>query len=245
MAKTEDLTYSVEKQLFTGRLVSHENEKRPGILVVPTWMGLNDSIIEKTEAIAGLGYTAYAVDLFGLSREAKNTDEAFELVKPLIIDKQIIRKRLQIAAETLRGHPSVENSKIAAVGFCFGGMCALELAKSGYNIRGAVTFHASLDNRHNLPIKPVETAPNIPASLLLLHGYKDALAPENDLRDLEKEFDSRGADWQVYTYGQAMHAFTNPKVNKPELSLQYHEQTANRAWLAMRNFLTEIFSQDF
>lgn len=241
MAKTEDLSYSVEKQTFIGRLVYHENEKRPGILIVPTWMGLNNFVREKAKAIAELGYAGYAVDLFGDRREAKNPEEALELVKPLIIDRQIIRERLQKAAETLRNHSSVDGGKIAAIGFCFGGMCVLELAKSGYNIRGVVTFHASLGNRHNLPIKAVETASKIPASILLLHGYKDALAPEEELRALEKELDSRGADWQVHTYGQAMHAFTNPEADKPQLSLQYHEQTAYRSWQAMRDFLNEIF----
>ena len=150
MAKTEKLSYSIENQTFTGYLACGE-KKRPGILVVPTWMGLNAFVKEKAEAIAALGYAGYAVDLFGEQREAQNPEEALELVKPLIADREIIRRRLKTAAETLRSHPSVENDRIAAIGFCFGGMCVLELVKSGYRFNGAVTFHASLGNRAICP----------------------------------------------------------------------------------------------
>lgn len=242
MIDIQTLPFSIDKRTFTGHLAydTKTEQKRPAILVVPTWMGLNAFIKEKAKALAQLGYIGYAVDLFGDQKEAKNADEARELVKPLIIDRQIIRDRLQTAADTLRTHSLVDAEKVAAIGFCFGGMCVLELAKSGYNVSGVVTFHASLGNRDNLPMKPVETAQQIPASILMLHGYKDALAPEKELSALEQELDARGVDWQVHTHGQAMHAFTNPKANMPEYSLQYHEKTANRAWQAMRHFLTEV-----
>ncbi len=236
----EKLSYSIDQKTFIGHLAYKPGkEKRPAVIVIPTWMGLNAFARAKTEVVAELGYIGYAIDLFGDQIEAKTTDEARELVEPLRADKQIILDRLQKAIESVRNHPLVDENKIALVGFCFGGMCALELAKSGCALSGIVTFHASLGNL----TKPDMGGSKIPAPILMLHGYKDTLAPKSDLAALEEELDARGADWQVHTYGEAMHAFTNPKVNMPERSLQYHEKTANRAWLSMENFLTEIFNK--
>ena len=247
MLKSEPLSYTCEEQRFTGHLAydASHSSRRPAILVVPTWMGLNAFARNKAEALTQDGYVGYAVDLFGDSKEATSPDEARKLITPLVADRHLIRKRLRAALEAIRSFSLVEPTQVAAIGFCFGGMCVLELAKSGCELPAVVSFHASLGAPSGLPMKPVETAMRIPASILLLHGYRDALAPEHELLKLQKELDERNVDWQVHIYGEAMHAFTNPKTHLPEHSLQYDEKAAHRAWRAMQNFLTEIFQTEF
>lgn len=242
MAKIEALSYALENKNFIGHL-AYDGEKRPTVLVVPTWMGLNAFTRDKTEALVELGYTAYGVDLFGEGLEAQTPEEARKLIAPLFSERQLIVERLSKAIEAVSAHPSADPNKVAMIGFCFGGLCVLEFTKTGYPLKGAVTFHAALGNPYDLHVQPIEIASSIPASILMLQGYKDALAPEGELRKLEKELTQAGADWQMVIYGNAMHAFTNPKANMPEHSLQYHELTAERAWLAMKNFLSEIFSR--
>lgn len=238
MLKSEPLAY----QNFNGYLAydSSHDQSRPAVLIVPTWMGLNDFVRQKADALAELGYVAYGVDLFGDGKVAQNAEEAQKLITPLVADRQLICDRLEMALQTVQSHPLVDPSKCAAIGFCFGGMSVLELAKSGCALCGVVSIHGVLGKPIDIPSKPVPIADTIPASILVLHGYKDALSPEEALLEFEKEMAARGADWQVVVYGEAMHAFTNPEANMPELSLQYHEKTANRAWLATQNFLSEI-----
>ena len=211
------------------------------VLVIPTWMGLNDFAKAHCDALAELGYVGFGIDLFGGGTVATTPDEARELIRPLVLDRKRLRERLLEVIEEVKGRPEVDTTKIGVIGFCFGGMCALELAKSGVKLSGIVTFHASLGNPGGLPSEPVESAASIPTPLLMLHGYKDALAPEEELLKLERELARRGADWQVVTYGEAMHAFTNPKANMPERSLQYNEKIAGRAWHAMVDFFAELF----
>ena len=245
--KIEVVDYFLDNLSFKGYLVYPDTiqKKRPAILpailVGPTWMGLNPFFQAIFELLADLGYIAFGVDFFGDGGVASNPEEAKSWIAPLMEDRQILRDRLYAALNYIRTHPLVDRDKIAGVGYCFGGRAMLELAKSGAHISGVVSIHGVLGNPLELPCKPIKTATQIPASVLLLHGYKDAMVPEEDLLSLERELSLRGVDWQVVVYGDAMHAFTNPAADMPELSLQYHEKSAQRAWKTTRTFLEELF----
>lgn len=243
MIKSEKVNYFLDDLPLNGFLSYDDTieEKQPCVLIAPTWMGLTPFIREKTEAVAKLGYLAFGIDFFGEGAEAKDPLEAKKWITPLLENRQILRDRMYAALNFIRTHPKADHERIAAIGFCFGGGAVIELAKAGANIRGVVSFHGVLGNPHHIEMKPMEISQTIPASILLLHGYKDPFAPEEDLLQFEKEMSARGVDWQAVIYGEAMHAFTNPKVNVPESGLQYHEKSAKRSWQAMKNFLEEIF----
>ncbi|NGX60957.1 MAG: Carboxymethylenebutenolidase [Chlamydiae bacterium] len=244
MIQKEPYDYPIAGKTCKGYLTydNDTKEKRPAVILAHAWMGQNPFIREKAEQIASLGYLGLAVDLFGEGKTTADHLEAREMITPFVQDRQLIRDHMNSVVEKLRNHPLVDSERIAAIGYCFGGVCALELAKSGADIKGVVSFHGVLGNPHSIKQKPIETALQIPASILILHGYKDSMVPEEDLLAFEKEMSRKGADWQVHVYGEAMHAFTNPSAQMPEISLQYHEKSARRSWQAMENFLSEIFS---
>ncbi|MFZ0565038.1 MAG: dienelactone hydrolase family protein [Chlamydiales bacterium] len=243
MQNSEKIEYSLGSLTFNG-YASYDNdwkEKRPAVLVAPTWMGLNRFAQAQAEALVELGYVGFAVDLFGMGKTASDQIEAKKLITPLIEDRRQIRDRMKAAFDRIRQHHLVDPHKIAAIGFCFGGSCVLEFARGGYPLLGAVSFHAVFGNPYKLKMKPLPPAEQIKSSVLVLHGYKDPMAQEEDLLLFQREMSERGVDWQVIVYGEAMHAFTNPNANLPEIGLQYDEKTAKRAWLAMSLFLSEIF----
>jgi dienelactone hydrolase len=238
----EELAYGFNGREFKSTIFYEETDYRlPAVLVLPTWMGLDDFAFKKGSQIATLGYLVCVVDLFGNGIKADNREHAKELIIPLVEDRSTLRGRLKKTVEEIRGHPVTDKQRQAAIGYCFGGACALDFAKSGYNLRGVVSVHGVFGNPHQVKMKPVSTAERIPASILVLHGYKDALSSEQDIRAFEKEMNDKGADWQMIIYGRAMHAYTNPQAHMPEKSLQYDELTANRSFLAKRQFLEEIF----
>jgi len=232
--------------VFQGKHFKHtlfyekKGGKIPIVLVLPTWVGLDPFAFEKGKEIASLGYLACVVDLFGKGALAKDAEEAKKQITPLLENRLIIREQLKKVMKEVAQHETADRQKIAAIGYCFGGSCVLELAKSGQDLRGVVSIHGVLGNPHKISMQPVPTADHIPASILVLHGYKDALSSQQDLLNFEKEMDDKKADWQMVLYGTAMHGFTNPKAHMPQNSLQYDEKTAKRAFLAMKEFLFEV-----
>src|SRR5262249_17124302 len=161
-----------------------------------------------------------------------NTEECSALIAPFMKDRRLLLRRLQSALSTLQGMPIVDAKRVAAMGFCFGGLCALDLARANAGIRGAVRFHRML--------KPSGlTEPATRARVLMLHGYDDPLAPPEDLLAVAREFTAAGADWQVHAYGQTVHAFTNPTANNRAGGMQYDEAADRRSWHALEEFLAE------
>ncbi len=140
------------------------------------------------------------------------------------------------ALNALKLLPWVDDSKIAAIGFCFGGLCSLDLARTGANLKGVVSFHGLLG-------APGNTEGNlIKAKILALHGHDDPMVPVEQVIAFEKEMTLAGADWQLHTFGNTMHAFTNPVANNPDFGTVYQPDADRRSWLAMQNFLAEIFA---
>jgi len=210
--------------------------KRPGVMIAHAWAGRSDFENGKAEALAKLGYVGFALDNFGRGILGTNTEENSALIQPFLDDRAMLQGRLQIALEVLKGLDEVDASRVAAIGFCFGGLCVLDLARTGTDIRGVVSFHGLFGS-------PGNTAGNkIKAKVLALHGWDDPMAPPDQVVSLAEELSSMGADWQVHGYGNTLHAFTNPQANDPDFGTVYSPDADRRSWNAMQDFLSEIFN---
>ena len=210
--------------------------KRPGVMIAHAWAGRSDFENGKAEELAKLGYVGFALDNFGKGILGRNTEENNALIQPFLDDRAMLQGRLQIALDVLKGLDEVDASRVAAIGFCFGGLCVLDLARTGTDLAGVVSFHGLFGS-------PGNTAGNkIKAKVLALHGWDDPMAPPDQVVSLAEELSSMGADWQLHGYGNTMHAFTNPQANDPDFGTVYNPDADRRSWNAMQNFLSEIFA---
>ncbi|MEY3189916.1 MAG: hypothetical protein RIS10_33 [Pseudomonadota bacterium] len=210
--------------------------RRPAVLINHTWAGRDDFVAEKAKKLAALGYVGFAVDMYGKDIMGSSPEENEKLMRPFMNNRQMLQKRMQAALYAVKLMPWVDDSKIAAIGFCFGGLCALDLARTGVELKGVVSFHGLLG-------KPDNTQGNIiKAKILALHGHDDPLAPVDQVLAFEQEMTSAGADWQLHTFGNTLHAFTNPQANSPDFGMAYQADADRRSWLAMENFMTEVFA---
>lgn len=210
--------------------------KRPGVMIAHAWAGRSEFENGKAEELAKLGYVGFALDNFGKGILGRNTEENSTLIQPFLDDRTMLQGRLQIALDVLKGLDEVDASRVAAIGFCFGGLCVLDLARTGTDLAGVVSFHGLFGS-------PGNTAGNkIKAKVLALHGWDDPMAPPDQVVSLAEELSSMGADWQLHGYGNTMHAFTNPQANDPDFGTVYNPDADRRSWNAMQNFLSEIFA---
>ena len=210
--------------------------RRPAILINHTWAGRDDFVAEKAKKLAALGYVGFAVDMYGKGVLGSSIEENAQLMQPFMDNRLVLQKRMQAARYAVKLMPWVEDSKVAAMGFCFGGLCSLDLARTGADLKGVVSFHGLLG-------APGNTQGNaIKAKILALHGYEDPLATVDQVIAFEQEMTGAGADWQLHTYGNTQHAFTNPVANDPDRGMVYRPDADRRSWLAMENFLPEIFA---
>ena len=212
------------------------SERRPAVLICHAWGGRDDFVKQKAEQLAALGYFSFALDMYGEGKTGSTNEENMALMQPFMEDRAFLQKRINAALYAVTLLPWVDDKKIAAIGFCFGGLCALDLARSGAKIKGAVSFHGLLNKPDFVSDKAVS------AKVLALHGYDDPMNPPALLTEFANEMTSLKIDWQLHNYGNTQHAFTNPLANAPELGLIYNELAEKRAWQSMQNFLTEIFS---
>jgi len=210
--------------------------RRPAVLINHTWAGRDDFVAEKAKKLAALGYVGFAVDMYGKGVLGSCPEENAQLMQPFMDNRQMLQKRMQAALYAVKLLPWVDDSKIAAMGFCFGGLCSLDLARAGADLKGVVSFHGLLG-------APGNTQGNaIKAKILALHGHDDPLGPVEQVLAFEQEMTKAGADWQLHTFGNTQHAFTNPAANNPDFGTVYQPDADRRSWLAMENFLTEIFA---
>ena len=210
--------------------------RRPAVLINHTWAGRDDFVAEKAKKLAALGYVGFAVDMYGKGVLGSCAEENAQLMQPFMDDRQMLQKRMNAALYAVRLMPWVDDSKIAAIGFCFGGLCSLDLARTGADLKGVVSFHGLLG-------APGNTQGNaIKAKILALHGHDDPMVPAEQVLAFEQEMTKAGSDWQLHTFGNTMHAFTNPVANNLDLGTVYQPDADRRAWLLMENFLTEVFA---
>ena len=210
-------------------------EQKPGILVSHMWSGQSEFEVQKAEALSKLGYVGFAIDNYGKGRRANGPEEAQKLMDELDQNRPLLLSRMLLAVKTLKKHGMVNASKIGAIGFCFGGKCVLDLARSGSDIKGVVSFHGLLDPPNPPPNKKIKSA------ILVLHGWEDPMALPDDMVKLSQEMNGLAADWSVHVYGRTGHAFTNPKAKFPEKVLFFQPKSNKRSWHAMTSFFKEIF----
>lgn len=209
---------------------------RPAVLISHAWVGRDEFVCAKARKLAELGYAAFALDMYGKGVLGSGPEENARLMTPFIEDRAHLQRRITCALETLRRQPEVDAKRIAAMGFCFGGLCVLDLARTGADLAGVVSFHGLFK-------PPGNTAGvKIRAKVLAMHGHDDPLVPPEDVLALEKELTEAGADWQIHVYGNTVHAFTNPQANDPAFGTVYNPLADRRSWTALQNFLSETLA---
>jgi dienelactone hydrolase len=209
---------------------------RPTVLIVHQWLGLSDYEKRRADMLAQLGYVAIAIDVYGKGVRAASPQEGGQLSSALKEDRDTLRKRLQAGLAYAVGHSRVDPRKIAVMGYCFGGTCALELARSGANITGVISFHGGLST-------PKPAAPgSIAARVLVLHGADDPFVPPAELAAFQEEMKSAGTDWQLVAYGGAVHSFTDWRADGSfNPGARYNERADLRSWAALEQFLSDLF----
>lgn len=224
-------TYLQDDIPFDGALASTNSSPRAGILVIHGWEGRSPSQERFALRLAELGYAAFCVDLYGAGRRGTTPETCQALMDPLLANRGLLAHRLRGAVDAAAELPPVDRARMAAVGFCFGGLCALDLARANAPLKGVVSFHGVLTAPE--PMTPRQ----IDVPILVLHGWDDPMAKPADVLGLAAELSAANADWQVHVYGGTMHAFMAPGVDLPEMGLQYNARSAARAWTAMKGFL--------
>jgi len=235
--KTRLVEYSDGDVLLEGMLAWDDSidDARPGVLVSHAWSGRSDFEDGKARELAALGYVAFAINLYGKGVRGNSVEENSALMQPFLDDRAMLQQRLLLSLSVLREQDEVDASMVAAIGFCFGGLCVLDMARSGEDLAGVVSFHGLLG-------APANTNGNaIKAKVLVLHGWDDPMGPPEHVLELSKEMSMMGADWQLHTYGNTMHAFTNPDANDKTMGTVYDRSADRRSWKAMQNFLAELF----
>lgn len=209
---------------------------RPTVLVAHAWSGRSDFECDKAKALAELGYVGFAIDMFGKGVRGSSKEENQGLIAPFIENRAHLQERISLAVDVAKQQPETDTSKIGAIGFCFGGLCVLDLARIGADVCGVVSFHG-------LFFAPGNTEGNaITSKVLCLHGYDDPMATPDQMTALAAELTQAGADWQIHAYGNTLHAFTNPEANDPDFGTVYCAKAEARSLQAMRNFFEEAFA---
>ena len=237
---TETVGYHHGDAVLEGLLAYDDasQAKRPGVLVVHEWMGLGDYAKRRAQQLAELGYVAFAADMYGKGVRAKDHAEAAQLAGVYRNDRALMRARILAALEELSKHPLVDPSRIAAIGYCFGGTTVLELARSGADVVGVVSFHGALDTP-----KP-QDAKNIKGRVLILHGANDPFVKKEQVAAFEEEMRQAKIDYRLIVYEGAVHSFTVPGAgNDPSNGMAYNADADRRSWEAMKVFLSELFQE--
>jgi dienelactone hydrolase len=238
--RTETVEYRHGDAVLEGYLAWPEgaDDKRPGVLIVHAWMGLGDFVRERAQEMARRGRVAFALDMYGKGIRPKNRQEASQQATLYRSDRPLMRARAQAGLAYLAGREQVDPGRIAAIGFCFGGGTVLELARSGADVAGVVSFHGNLDT------PDPEDARKITAKVLVLHGADDPHVPDEQVNAFIAEMRNARVDWQLVHYGGAVHAFTEPAAgDDPSRGAAYDETVARRSWAAMETFFTELFGE--
>jgi dienelactone hydrolase len=234
---TETVEYKQGDATLEGFLAYDDSisGKRPGVLVVHQWLGLTDYEKHRAKMLAQLGYVAFCADIYGKGVLPKDVGEAGALAGKYKGDRQLLRARVNAGLDVLKNNELVDPKHVAAIGYCFGGTTVIELARSGADLNGVVSFHGGLDS-------PVPTdGKNIKCKVLALAGADDPFQSPSDLTAFESEMRDNKVDWQIVFYGGAVHAFTQPDPGFVNAGAKYNEKADKRSWEAMKQFFAEIF----
>jgi dienelactone hydrolase len=207
---------------------------RPAVLLFPNFLGLDHVDDENAERLVGLGYTAFGCDLYGKGNRAATREEGAALMGPLQADRALLQARMTHLLDVARQQPEVDAAQVAAVGFCFGGLCVLDLARTGAEVKGVASFHGIFTPPPNI------AAPKISARVAVYHGWEDAIVPPDHVTMLGKELTAAGCDWQIHCYGGAVHGFTHARP--PEEGIPFNALADKRSWKSAADFLEECFA---
>jgi dienelactone hydrolase len=238
--KEESITYKIDSLNMNSFLVYDENKegKRPAILVVHEWWGLNDYAKSRARQLAELGYVAIAVDMYGNGQMGNDPAAAEKLAMPYYMNPQMAKDHFDAALNKLKENPNIDLTKIAAIGYCFGGSVVLGVAKMGDDLKGVVSFHGGLAG-----MPPVKD--QLKADVLVCHGAADSFVQQPEVDLFKKQMDSVGAKYSFKVYADATHSFTNPQATewgqKFKLPISYNAAADTASWTDMKNFLDRIF----
>ena len=208
----------------------------PAVLIAHNWAGQSAADNDIARRVAALGYVGIAIDVYGKGRRGDLQGDNSALMNPWMADRAALRTRLLAAVAAAAAHPMVDDSQIAVIGYCFGGLCALDIARSATpDVKAVASFHGVYS-----PPNIGKQAP-IAAKVLVLHGWDDPMTPQDATVALGHELNEAGADWQLHAYGRTMHAFTFEAADNPAGGIQYNAVAARRSWQALTNFLAEVF----
>ena len=209
---------------------------RPGVLIVHQWLGLTDYEKHRAEMLARLGYVAFCADIYGKGVRPHDTKEAGAEATKYKTNRALLRERVKAELALLKFHGQVDPNRVAAIGYCFGGTAVLELARSGAELNGVVSFHGGLDSPTPADGK------NIKCPVLVCHGADDPFEKPEDLTAFENEMRGANVDWRLIKYGGAVHSFTQPMAgNDNSKGAAYNERADRRSWAAMKMFFAGIF----
>ena len=241
--KGETVEYTSNGTTLKGYLAYDDSieGKRPGVLVVHEWWGLDDYAKKRADMLAGLGYTALALDMFGKGKTADHPSDAQKFTSETMSNMAVAEGRFDAALEFLKKQPTVDPDEIAAIGYCFGGGVLLHMARTGVDLDGIASFHGSLASKQKA------SPGRIKAKILVLTGADDPYIKPEQVEEFRKEMDAAGADYEVIVYPGATHSFTNPAADevgkKFNLPVAYNEKADKESWAEMEEFLKEVFSQ--
>ena len=236
MSKGTILEYHDKEQRCLGEYFLPDNAGKPApvVLVVHAWDGLGDEVRSKASRLAEQGYIAFAIDVHGEGILHTDFSKVQEVLGPFMMDRPMLLGRLVAALEAAKTIPGADSNRIGVMGYCFGGTCALDLARSGGpDIKAAVSFHGGLATNGL-------EASKITAPLLVLHGHDDPMVPPEAVAEFQREMTEREADWQLVSYGHTVHGFTRPEANNPELGVVYNARADARSWQSMLQFFAEV-----
>lgn len=236
--KTEYLDYTSAGNTFESYVAYDDKSsaKRPCVIICHAWAGQGEADQETAGKLAELGYVGFCADVYGKGRRGDPTGDNTHLMQPLLDDRAELKTRLLAAVDAAKKHSAVDSSRIAAIGYCFGGLCVLDMARCGADVKGVVSFHGLFFPPNLGPQSEIK------AKTLILHGWDDPMATPDQVVAVAKEFTDAKADWQIHGYGGTMHAFTAPRANQPERGILYNQTAARRSWKAMENFLAEVLA---
>ena len=232
---TRMVDYELDGQAFDGFLAFDDEGagERPCVMICHAWGGRKDHEEEAAKRVAELGYVAFAADIFGKGVRGESTEECQNLITPLLEERETLRARLSKSLETMTAQAEADAARAAVSGYCFGGLCALDMARINAPVLGVTAFHSLFGT--------TEETGTITPKVLALQGYDDPLAAPDAQRAFTDEMTRRKADWQLHLYGGVSHAFTNEGANDPNLGLQYDVKADARSWATFENFLAELF----
>jgi dienelactone hydrolase len=236
--KTRAVEYRDGEQVLEGYLAYDEAKpgKRPAVLIVHDWKGVGPYVKRRADQLAKLGYLAFAVDVYGKGVRPQTAEAAGVQAGIYKRDRALLRSRLLAGYRAMLASPQADATRTAAIGYCFGGTGVLELARSGADVQGVVSFHGGLDSPAPADGK------NIKAKVLILHGAEDPFVPVKDVDAFLAEMRAANVDWQMISYGGAVHSFSNPEAgNDASAGAAYDAAADRRSWAAMRQFLDELF----